>query len=939
MTPDSLMMDPTGDRPMMISKLERPWRVKVLGLPSSGAKSRVETQIKICLQLTNTTGDLATNWTHLMLPEHMVARDKLKRRNQKSSGVETQANDDKPSMVDSEVLRLEAAVVCDGQPDNEIIMCSSCVHRERKRMKRKRDNKVARAANKEGGAAKLAALFASDLPDLSNENVMAEERKKILLFNCNEYVEFNNGEATLPTRVTCYCRHHSEKVGFRIVFTIKDCHNHVLGTGRSPPIMITDDHKSSKAQSATPGPQTAPTTTTTTTASNRKRSRNDEGSSDVKQPALSKRKGPNNNDAESDSVISSPVTSTPATPISNVEEGPSTPTMQQHNNNSSRSPSVFDNQHITPSVAQQFGTHLLDGDATSQGKLSNGYTSLLQTTTSQNIGASSLSGYMNGAQQGELFDFLNSGNLNMDNIMPMGSTTTQQLHQPQQQLYRTSPSSLQHNQLPQQDMMSTLQQQQQLLSHLSQNSFSNIMNRRRPTTMANNSTPQSSTQANDTGFTSVMSNVYSKMFQQRKSTEKNKNKNNLPRLHRLIPSEGPIYGGSEVTVLGSNFYEGLTCLFGENPAMPTHCWSTNTLLCILPPATSAGPVVVSFKEHPLMLEGQDVVLFTYYDESDRALMELALQVVGLKTMGKVEDARQIAMRIVQGGGGNNNNQQGRNNYNGTGSMTARSLLTSSSTCNISYRHYLTTKAAQAAYDNACMLFYTRLEEQIISALVAVNSMNRMMPVPCSNPCDDESLQQLNWIKNHISLTNRNRHTLLHLAAIRGYDRLVRILVHLNCDVNQTDKNGFTALHFASWTGKVDVVRLLIDKTDWCIKTVSGKTALQLALDSGHHGVVALFDKMADERHSFDQGSSLVRRSSIVTLSSSTSLLSTSSSVVRVPLIDILPSSAAVSSARSILPDTLFNMLSFIYVTSTNTPCVQQLAQSVTTVYTSMLDPF
>lgn len=65
-----------------------------------------------------------------MLPEHMVARDKLKRKNQKSGGAETLAIDDNPALVESEVLRLEAAVVCDGQADNEIIMCSSCVHRE-----------------------------------------------------------------------------------------------------------------------------------------------------------------------------------------------------------------------------------------------------------------------------------------------------------------------------------------------------------------------------------------------------------------------------------------------------------------------------------------------------------------------------------------------------------------------------------------------------------------------------------------------------------------------------------------------------------------------------------------------------------------------------------------------------------------------------------------
>lgn len=86
-------------------------------------------------------------------------------------------------------------------------------------MKRKRDNKVARAANREGNAAKLAALFANDLPNLEDEEVMAQERRKILLFNCSEYIEFNEGEATLPTRVTCYCRHHSEKIGFRYIYS------------------------------------------------------------------------------------------------------------------------------------------------------------------------------------------------------------------------------------------------------------------------------------------------------------------------------------------------------------------------------------------------------------------------------------------------------------------------------------------------------------------------------------------------------------------------------------------------------------------------------------------------------------------------------------------------------------------------------------------------
>lgn len=103
---------------------DSPWHIRVLGLPHTGAKSRVETQIKICLQLVDTAGELATNWSHIKLPEHLVAKDKLKRKNQKYGA------DEKASLTDNQVLTLEAAVVCDGQPDNEIIMCTSCVHRE-----------------------------------------------------------------------------------------------------------------------------------------------------------------------------------------------------------------------------------------------------------------------------------------------------------------------------------------------------------------------------------------------------------------------------------------------------------------------------------------------------------------------------------------------------------------------------------------------------------------------------------------------------------------------------------------------------------------------------------------------------------------------------------------------------------------------------------------
>ncbi|KAI8994646.1 hypothetical protein BDB01DRAFT_202385 [Pilobolus umbonatus] len=121
----------------------------------------------------------------------------------------------------------------------------------------------------------------------------------------------------------------------------------------------------------------------------------------------------------------------------------------------------------------------------------------------------------------------------------------------------------------------------------------------------------------------------------------------VPQLERLVPAQGPTYGGIEVTILGKGFYQGLTCLFGEHPATTAY-WNSSTMVCILPPVAHTGPVVVSFKEHPVVLECHDVAIFTYYDASDQALLELALQVVGLKMTGKLHDAKDVAMRIVQG---------------------------------------------------------------------------------------------------------------------------------------------------------------------------------------------------------------------------------------------------------------------------------------------------
>jgi hypothetical protein len=76
-----------------------------------------------------------------------------------------------------------------------------------------------------------------------------------------------------------------------------------------------------------------------------------------------------------------------------------------------------------------------------------------------------------------------------------------------------------------------------------------------------------------------------------------------------------------VTILGENFHPvtQLNCVFGDIAASSTQRWSDNTLVCVLPPRATPGVVAVWFegfeKPNDLSLPS----LFTYTDESDRAL--------------------------------------------------------------------------------------------------------------------------------------------------------------------------------------------------------------------------------------------------------------------------------------------------------------------------------
>lgn len=112
-------------------------QIRVLGVPQTGAKSRVETQIKLCIQLVTDDGDKAQWWSHLKLPEHMVAKDKLKRQVLLSTApngakIANVAGMDctNASIKPEKMLFLSARVICASDPSRKVVTCLGCIQRE-----------------------------------------------------------------------------------------------------------------------------------------------------------------------------------------------------------------------------------------------------------------------------------------------------------------------------------------------------------------------------------------------------------------------------------------------------------------------------------------------------------------------------------------------------------------------------------------------------------------------------------------------------------------------------------------------------------------------------------------------------------------------------------------------------------------------------------------
>ncbi|KAG0168641.1 SPT3 Dosage dependent suppressor of Ty-induced promoter mutations-like protein [Apophysomyces sp. BC1015] len=617
-------------------------QIRVLGVPQTGAKSRVETQIKLCIQLVTGDGDKAQWWSHLKLPEHMVAKDKLKRQillstspnGTKIASITGLDNANLP-IKPEKMLFLSARVICASDPSRKVVTCLGCIQRERKRSQRRKENKVKTETEE-------------DKRRIDDEKTLAEEEQKISVLETQSYQPESHATADIITRESDFGN---------IYFEMHDHAGKQVATGMSPPIMITDDHKSNKVKAGRKRPRTEP-------------------------------------------------------------EAPS-----------------------------------------SQAIMPGGVYPLQQSPP-------------NGSLTSARF------------ALPLGNAPNVQSLREQQ--FSIQPRPVTNDVVMNRDV-----------SHSTP-----LTHQKHIDVIGSNTMLQAPQMVNSTPLNQEFLGIVTPTTTNKSPIPSPQPAADRPQLQRLIPSEGPTYGGIEVTILGSGFRPGLTCLFGEVAAATTHYWSPNTLVCILPPAADPGAVVVSFKEFPLVIDSQDVTLFTYYNENDRALMELALQVVGLKMTGKVEDAREIAMRIVQGG--NQNQQSGNTPTGGSGQQVQERQM--------------------------C------LEKHIMQVLEVMDTME-----------DVKSAD--------MSLTNGQGHTMLHLASILGFGKLTRSLLDLGCAVDVADRNGYTALHFASHFGHHEVVQILLEdgNADTEIPNLWNKKAVDLSPNNNIRSTLLSYepleaDSLSDSSH-------------------------------------------------------------------------------------------
>lgn len=477
-----------------------------------------------------------------------------------------------------DTLFLDAEVVCSSNPSKLVTSCTTCQGREVRlfvafvffwNVLMSCLNQAKRIARK------IAARVRPSRSDSDSNDGPSEGFKatNVIQFNCPDTLDFSSGSVVLPLRITCYCRHHREKVGFNVRFAMKDDSGRIVGSGISPPIMITDDHKSidkgaPKAQ-ALVAPYAA---------------------------------------AEPDWIPRHPTG--PAVSSVAAELAPASSPID-NSLSSRRRHSGAKEGAVAKKRAKPYDAGRPSGNRAKRAESIEGnpYPNVTSAPSSACNPYPDLSG----------FEHISSASASVYNSTGPPSPATME-----RDIISALPSPPHSFGSPISPQSSFFEQDAFMREALAQTSFSLPLS---PPNTAPSSPPVNEILPSGLGEPRVDLASFTYALFQPQQEPPNPVLSALPKIHRLIPSTGPTYGGIEVTVLGSNFHSSVifNCVFGGVIASSTQRWSDNTLVCILPPRVTPGVVPVTLEN--IKLDNDPVtepVLFTYTDETDRTLYAFLL---------------------------------------------------------------------------------------------------------------------------------------------------------------------------------------------------------------------------------------------------------------------------------------------------------------------------
>ncbi|KAJ5097357.1 hypothetical protein N7456_008078 [Penicillium angulare] len=599
----------------------------ILTVHPTSLKSRVETQIPIRLTLS----PLPVGVKKLRLPSHTISKLKFLAPPSTepspdtfqlyTSLVCTSAMQDREKLKRAFARTRGAALgglsgSKEDQPleGGDVVICGGCIQRERKRASRKKQRK----------------------PE-EDELFQKDEEKRVIVFNTSEIKEWTEPsknastgynemplippgsmQVELPMRIACYCRHQNEKLGFQVIFTIKDHLENVVAQAITNSIMITDDHKTQAP--AAPAP-TGPSPSL---------------ADGTQMPGVNVFPSGSNGDKGVNGPFASPQSPTDLQGL-----------QQRFNSQYQLTPSSFAaaqgsangipaSSHTPRALSRQASPTDFPGPQTkrrkhsSSGRLPSGLT-MTRMETSQSssaINAAQIAasrGYASSTERPFVTPASMSGQYGNGPPTPNQSNDNNPFFNP-------TPA------------------QRQSLDSLAQQPLGSTPNSAHPSRPGTpGASGRNSFQDANLALT-LGANSANQIWPPLAATP-----NRLPSvIHKLVPAEGSITGGTEVTLLGSGFYPGMEVVFGDTLATTTTFWGDKCLNCLTPPALQPGLVSVMFKhEHPTFgqvqqpqpLMPKQQLFFRYVDDRELQMYRLALNILGQK-LGSQADAFQTAQQIM-----------------------------------------------------------------------------------------------------------------------------------------------------------------------------------------------------------------------------------------------------------------------------------------------------